>query len=240
VITAVGIEAGTLTTDWDWDLSDYTNYSGGTTVALVFNGSTTGINDSSTGSVVRLNFSVVGAPDTTSRMNLTNIQLSDVEGNVGTAPAKNGTFTVLPRVLLIIVSPENRTYASLCVRLNFTVEPEETVLDWIGYSLDGGANVTIAGNTTVSGLSAGGHNIVVYANDTSGNMVASNTVFFTIHPADIDFSGRVYVSDLLLLAQAYNSKSGDGNWNPDADLNCDDRVYTADLLILAQNYNKEY
>ena len=146
---------------------------------------------------------------------------------------------VIP-INITITSPENRTYASTCVRLNFTVEPEGTALAWIGYSLDGGANVTITGNTTVGGLSEGGHSIVVYARDSNGNMAASNMVFFILHPADIDGDGRVYVSDLLLLAQAYNSRPGDANWNPDADLNCDDRVYTADLLILAQNYNKVY
>jgi hypothetical protein len=55
---------------------------------------------------------------------------------------------------------------------------------------------------------------VVYANDTAGNMGTSNTVQFTIHPADIDFNDRVYVSDNLLLAQAYGSRPGDVNWNP--------------------------
>ena len=91
VITAVGIQAGGLTPSWDFS-DAYTNYPWGTAVALVFNG--TEIINGSTGSVVMLNFSVVGAPDTTSRMNLTNIQLSNLNGNVGTAPARNGTFMV--------------------------------------------------------------------------------------------------------------------------------------------------
>ena len=141
---------------------------------------------------------------------------------------------------ITILSPAGKTYASLCVKLTFIVDPKGTELDWIGYSLDGGANVTITGNTTIGGLSAGDHTLVVYANDTLGNTVASNTVQFTVHPADINFDGWVYVADNLLFAQAYGSRPGDVNWNPDADFTCDGWVYVADNLILAQNYGTVY
>ena len=117
VITAVGIQAGDLTTDWDWGLSGYANYPWGTAVALVFNGLGTEIGDGSTGSVVLLNFSVVGAPGTTSRMNLSNIQLSDLNGNVGTAPAKNGTFTVTGAANITGTTGE----------VNCSIEPNVTV-----------------------------------------------------------------------------------------------------------------
>ncbi len=50
----------------------------------------------------------------------------------------------------------------------------------MGYSLDGEMNVTIAGNTTLTGVLDGSHHIVVYANDTAGNMGASGTVYFTV------------------------------------------------------------
>ena len=53
----------------------------------------------------------------------------------------------------------------------------------MGYCLDSLANVTIAGNTTISGLSEGTHSLVVYANDTAGNTVKSETVFFTVQTA---------------------------------------------------------
>ena len=140
-----------------------------------------------------------------------------------------------------VISPESKAYASLCVRLNFTIEPEGGTFAWIGYSLDGGTNVTILGNTTVPvGAPPYDHNIVVYASDTCGNTVASNTVSFKIHPADIDGDCKVYVRDLLLLARAYASRPGDANWNPDADLDCDNRIYLRDWLILAQNYGNTY
>ncbi len=91
VLNVVGIQAGALTGDWDWDLSGYTTYAWGTAVALVYNGNGT-VANGSTGSVVLLNFSVLGAPGTTSPMDISNIQLADLNGDVGTAPAKNGMF----------------------------------------------------------------------------------------------------------------------------------------------------
>lgn len=79
--------------------------------------------------------------------------------------------------IIDILSPENRLYQTNSVELNFTLD-EKT--PWIGYSLDGQANVTIQGAITLSGLSVNDHNITVYANDTAGNMGSSGTVIFTI------------------------------------------------------------
>lgn len=50
----------------------------------------------------------------------------------------------------------------------------------VGYSLDGESNATVSGNTTLSGLSNGEHNVIVYANDSFGNVVASQPVNFTV------------------------------------------------------------
>jgi len=49
-----------------------------------------------------------------------------------------------------------------------------------GYGLDGRENVTITGNTTLSGLSNGLHGITVYARDEFENTGASETVTFNI------------------------------------------------------------
>jgi len=76
-----------------------------------------------------------------------------------------------------IGSPENKTYAVNNVDLTFTVSEPTS---WIGYSLDGKANVTIAGNTVLSGLSNGSHRLIVYANDTDEKTGASETIYFTI------------------------------------------------------------
>jgi len=83
--------------------------------------------------------------------------------------------TVAPSIT--VISPENTTYTTNSVSLNFTVNEPTS---WIGYSLDGQANVTVTGNTTLSGLSDGSHSLIVYANDTAGNTGASEIVYFTI------------------------------------------------------------
>jgi hypothetical protein len=87
-----------------------------------------------------------------------------------------------------VLSPEWKEYTTSSVPLIFTVD-EPT--DWIGYSLDGQANVTITGNTTLTELSIGWHNIMVYANDTSGNMgfsdpASADWVHFAISEWGID------------------------------------------------------
>jgi parallel beta-helix repeat protein len=96
----------------------------------------------------------------------------------------NSTFGALqttpPRISL--GSPLNQTYYDSSVSLNFSVNVLSPIksVNWTGYSLDGKQNVTITGNTTLTGLSSGIHNVTVYANDTYGNTAASETVTFTI------------------------------------------------------------
>ncbi|MEA2089730.1 MAG: ABC transporter substrate-binding protein, partial [Thermoproteota archaeon] len=81
---------------------------------------------------------------------------------------------------IIIKSPKNKTYDTTDVELIFTIN-EAT--DWIGYSLDGAANITITGDTTLTDLSLGSHNIIVYANDTDGYMSSSDILYFTVEEA---------------------------------------------------------
>jgi hypothetical protein len=82
-----------------------------------------------------------------------------------------------PPPTITLLSPENKNYTPNAIPLIFTLsEPAE----WIGYSLDGQAKITINGNTTITGLSSGFHTITVYANDTFGNVGASQTINFTI------------------------------------------------------------
>jgi N-acetylneuraminic acid mutarotase len=75
-------------------------------------------------------------------------------------------------ILSILIQTKN-----VSIPLVFT---EDKAVSWTGYSLDGQQNVTIIGNTTLTGLSSGQHNIIVYANDTYGNIGASQPVNFTI------------------------------------------------------------
>jgi hypothetical protein len=82
--------------------------------------------------------------------------------------------TTLPNI--VILSPLNQTYQTDSVELMFTINKPAS---WIGYSLDGQATVTIVGNTTLSALSDGAHNVVVYANATTG-VGSSIPVYFSV------------------------------------------------------------
>lgn len=86
-----------------------------------------------------------------------------------------GYGTVPPK--LEILSPENKTYSHSNLPLVLSMSRLTT---WIGYSLDEQDNVSISGDTELLDLSEGNHSLTVYINDTFGNMVSSNNVFFSI------------------------------------------------------------
>jgi hypothetical protein len=78
---------------------------------------------------------------------------------------------------ILIEMPLNQTYSNSSASLTFFVDKP---VNWTSYSLDRQQNITISGNTTLTGLSNGVHTVTVYANDTYGNMGSSETVYFTI------------------------------------------------------------
>jgi hypothetical protein len=86
---------------------------------------------------------------------------------------------------MIDSTPPNIPYVSLenaicnCsdVSLNFTISEYPSL---VTYTLDGAGNITIAGNTTLTGLSVGAHNLTIYAWDATGNAGASRTVKFDV------------------------------------------------------------
>ena len=82
-----------------------------------------------------------------------------------------------PTITITILSPINQKYNVTDIPLNFTVSERVSKLT---YSLDGQAKVTISGNTNLTGLSGGSHNLTVYATDLSGNTGTSETIYFTI------------------------------------------------------------
>jgi len=94
---------------------------------------------------------------------------------------KKVPFTVdtnaVPPPSVSITSPENRTYITSDVPLNFAVNG---LSSQVTYSLDGHDNVTTTENTTLTGLSVGEHSITVYATNIAGNIGASETITFTI------------------------------------------------------------
>jgi hypothetical protein len=84
-------------------------------------------------------------------------------------------YTESPQIQFL--SAENKTYNTGNITLDFTTNHS---VNWISYSLDNQANTTISGNSTLADLPEGAHNIIVYANDTAGNMGKSDMVFFAV------------------------------------------------------------
>jgi hypothetical protein len=76
-----------------------------------------------------------------------------------------------------ILSPANKTYENSSVPLIFATDKP---ISNASYSLDSQTKVATDGNTTFTGLTAGAHNVTVYAWDTAGNVGASETVTFTV------------------------------------------------------------
>jgi len=77
--------------------------------------------------------------------------------------------------IIQITSPQNETYNK--VTLSFTANRGTK---WMGYSLDNEANVTVMGETELYNLSQGAHSIILYGNDSLGNMGSSGIIFFSV------------------------------------------------------------
>jgi hypothetical protein len=79
---------------------------------------------------------------------------------------------------ITFLTAENQGLQTADANLNFTLDDREAT---VFFSLDQRANVTVAGNTTLSGLTAGCHTLTLYATDTAGNN-ASRTTSFNVKP----------------------------------------------------------
>ena len=104
------------------------------------------------------------------------VYVNDTSGNMGASSPVCFTSDTMPPGISIL-SPENTAYTTDAVSLTFAVDEP---VSWMGYSLDGQANATITGNTTLTWLSDGIHSIVVYARDMAGNTGSSDTACFTV------------------------------------------------------------
>jgi len=127
-----------------------------------------------------------GASMLTARRNLALAVVDDVLYAIGGFNGENwlnaneaytpfGYGTVPPT--LQVLAPENRTYANNNVSMILSVNKPTS---WIGYSLDDQVNVTVSGDTVLTGLSEGQHRLHVYANDTFGNTASSSPIQFSV------------------------------------------------------------
>jgi hypothetical protein len=98
------------------------------------------------------------------------------------------------------LSVVNKTYDQQTIPLSFNIDENAS---WAAYNLDNQGNETIQGNTTLTGLSDGSHSIIIYANDTLGNMAKSDTVFFTVNTPTIEkFIPAIALSGTIVITVA--------------------------------------
>ena len=153
----------------------------------------------------------------TSRINTTLTDLSyglhvlrvyanDSAGN--TCSSQSIVFTVKDIVppTISILSAGNE-YNTTDVPLNFAINENAS---WIGYSLDDQANVTIAGNATLTGLSPGSHSLRVYANDTAGNIGVSQSFEFSVAQNSETEQSEPFPTTLVTTAWAFVALVGVG------------------------------
>ncbi len=76
---------------------------------------------------------------------------------------------------ITILNPVNKIYRNITIE--YTINK---AVSWAAYCIDGGANVTLSGNPEISGLADGEHDLVIYANDTLGNIGVSQIAHFAI------------------------------------------------------------
>lgn len=110
---------------------------------------------------------------------------------------------------ITIYSPKNITYASSNIDLN--VSANEAINTW-WYSLDGGANTTFVPNITLTGLAEGQHQVIVYANDSVGN-VGTSSVYFTVDTTPplvtiITPTPSYYNANFIVNASVYDTGAG--------------------------------
>ncbi len=177
-------------------------------------------------------------------------------GNMLSSDTVNFTIdTTSPAIA--IISPENKTYAATAVPLDFTVtEP----VSWIGYSVNGQVNETVIENVTLSDLADGGHHVVVYANDTVGNMGFSAIVYFSLDTTPPDITNVVQtppasnvlptdevrvdatvVDNLSGVKQVtLNYTTGNGTWTHVEMMNLDGNVWNATIPRFPLGTNVTY
>ncbi len=97
-----------------------------------------------------------------------------------------------------ILSPINMLYNQSSIPLVLTLD-EQT--NWVGYSLDEKQNVTVTGNCTIANVTNGLHNVVVYANNTYGN-IGVQTVSFTVEKPQAGTFGRTTIIAVIAVPVA--------------------------------------
>jgi parallel beta-helix repeat protein len=133
-----------------------------------------------------------------------------------------------------IVSPTNGTHRPDAVPLTLNMNKPT----WINFSLDNQPNVTITGNIMLHDLWIGVHSLKVYANDISGNRIASEVTFAITYVEDLNLDGKVNIIDVSIVAYYFGQSYESEKWNEDADLNNDGQINIIDVAVVARAFGQ--
>ena len=92
-------------------------------------------------------------------------------------------FSVRANPIITFASLQNATFETSAVPLNFTVDHAVTEMS---YCLDGQEAIPLSGNTTLTDLANGQHNVAVCATDEYGYAGVSDILFFNVNVTKAD------------------------------------------------------
>jgi PKD repeat protein len=183
--------------------------------------------------------------DATGKLNATSTTIKII------ALAKGQTLKV--SVKLVPCTPAHNVYKGWVVNVTVLVIDNGTFPE-TNFGVTAYLNTTSLGTQTVTSLAQGANTTLIFTWNTAqfayGNYTIEiqilsppATAFFRVFVkgiGDIQGNGYVGARDLGLLGAAYNSYSGEPNYNPEADFTASGYVGARDLGILGAAYNTYY
>jgi parallel beta-helix repeat protein len=141
-------------------------------------------------------------------------------------------WLILPEIN--ILSPTNGTHRLNVLPLTLNMNKPAQ----LSYSLDNQPNITITGNTILSDLPIGVHNLEVHANDSASHETTSKIAFTITFVGDLNLDGKVNIIDVSIVAYSFGRSYGNERWNKDADLNNDEQINIIDIAIVAREFGR--
>ncbi|UCC95469.1 MAG: hypothetical protein JSW40_01645, partial [Candidatus Omnitrophota bacterium] len=91
----------------------------------------------------------------------------------------------------------------------------------------------------------GAFNYLIFGNDHDVSSPTAESYFSNVRiyedvpittPGDVDGDGKVDITDLVIVAQAFGSQPSDSNWDARADIDGSNFIDISDLVVVAQNF----
>ena len=108
-------------------------------------------------------------------------------------------FAIPTNPIITFASLQNVTFENSSVPLNFTVDYPVTEMS---YCLDGQEPIPISGNTTLTDLANGQHNVTIYATSKYGYSAVSDMLFFNVDAPEFPVVPFIAVSAVIFVSAA--------------------------------------